>query len=130
VILKIAGMALIAALGFVLLKKDRADFAFVLEICATAGLLLFVFPYLENLLDIFAHLTDSVKSEFDFTKLLIKISGIAIISRLICELCKDAGEQALAVKFELAAKVLILINAAPAFKELYGLLSAIVENLL
>ncbi len=129
-IVKIAGTVLIASVGFVLLKKDRADFAFVLEVCTTAGLLLFILPYMENLTELFAQLSDSVKIGFDFSEVLIKISGIAVISRLVCELCKDAGEQALAVKFELASKVLILINAIPVFKALYGILNAFVENLL
>lgn len=129
-ILKIAGACLIAVLGFILLKKDRADFAFVLEVCTTAGLLLFILPYMENLIDLFLQVSDTVKINFDFSEILVKVCGIALVARLVCELCKDAGEQALAVKFELAAKVLILINAVPVFKALYGILSAFVENLL
>ncbi len=129
-ILKIAGIALIAAIAFVLLKKDRADFAFVLEVCTTAGLLLFILPYMEELINLFSEISDVVKIDFDFSELLVKICGIAIVSRLVCELCKDAGEQALAVKFELSAKVLILINAMPVFKALYGVIAAFVEKLL
>ncbi len=129
-ILKIAGVALISAIAFVLLKKDRADFAFVLEVCATTALLLFILPYIENLLEIFTDLSESVKLDIDFKDVLIKVSGIAVVSRLICELCKDAGENALAVKFELTAKVLILISAIPVFEAIYNLITAIAENLL
>ena len=113
-----------------LLKKDRADFAFVLEVCTTAGLLLFILPYMEELINLFSEISDVVKIDFDFSELLVKICGIAIVSRLVCELCKDAGEQSLAVKFELSAKVLILINAMPVFKALYGVIAAFVEKLL
>ncbi len=129
-ILKLAAMALTATFGFVLLKKDRADFAFVLELCTTAGLLLIILPYLESLTELFENLSDFIKFDLDVSGILIKISGIAVVARLVCELCKDAGEQALAVKFELASKVLILISAVPVFKALFGILSALVENLL
>ena len=39
--------------------------------------------------------------------------GIAYISRFGAELCKDAGESAVAAKIDLAGKVLIAVVSSP-----------------
>lgn len=129
-IIKLAGIVLLSAVAFMLLKKDRADFAFILEICVTVGLLILILPYLENVISLFSNLMGKADLDSGYSEILIKGCGIAIVSKLICELCKDAGECALSAKFELAAKVLILISALPIFEALFALISAFAEKML
>ena len=44
---------------------------------------------------------------------IFKIIGIAWLSEFFCQVCRDAGNNALAVKMEFAAKVAILLLAFP-----------------
>ena len=44
---------------------------------------------------------------------IFKIIGIAWLSEFFCQVCRDAGSNALAVKMEFAAKVAILLLAFP-----------------
>lgn len=127
--IKIAGIALLSALSYVLLKKERAEFAFVLELCVTGGLLLLILPYIESILEVFSDMIGSVATEIAFDRILLKCTGIAIISRFITELCKDAGESALSVKLELAARVLILMQTMPIIQALCSLIATLAENL-
>ena len=57
---------------------------------------------------------------------MIKIIGIAWLTEFLCQTCRDAGNGALAVKLEFAAKVSILLLIFPVLTELLHLVLAIV----
>ena len=128
-IIKITGIALLSALSYVLLKKERAEFAFVLELCVTGVLLLLILPYIESVLEMFSEMAGSFAADVAFDRILIKCAGISIISKFITELCKDAGENALSAKLELAARVLILMQTMPIMQALCSLIASLAENL-
>ncbi|HEY8552693.1 MAG TPA: stage III sporulation protein AD, partial [Thermaerobacter sp.] len=48
-----------------------------------------------------------------YTATLLKIVGVAYLAEFGAQLCRDAGESALAAKVELAGKVVILLLAVP-----------------
>ena len=54
---------------------------------------------------------------------IFKIIGIAWLTEFLCQVCKDAGSSALAVKLEFAAKLTILLLAFP-------ILTAVLESIL
>jgi len=53
---------------------------------------------------------------------LLKIVGIAYIAEFGAEVCKDAGESAIASKVELAGKVMIIVLAVPILTSLMDLI--------
>jgi len=53
---------------------------------------------------------------------ILKIIGIAYIAEFGAEVCKDAGEGAIASKIELAGKVIIIVLAAPIITSLLDLI--------
>jgi stage III sporulation protein AD len=53
---------------------------------------------------------------------LLKVIGIAYISEFGAEICKDAGENSIASKVELAGKVVIIIQAVPIITSLLDLI--------
>jgi stage III sporulation protein AD len=55
-----------------------------------------------------------------FTSVL-KITGIAYISEFGAEICRDAGEGAIASKIEMAGKVIIIALAIPVITSLIDL---------
>ena len=58
-----------------------------------------------------------------YLKTVMKILGIAYLTELVAQLCRDGGSSALALKIELAAKIAILTLALP-------ILLAIIESIL
>lgn len=129
-IVKIAGIALLSALSFMMLKKDRAEFAFILELCSVAVLLILILPYFENILSLISEVSEKVSIDFNFIKILLKCSGIAVVAKLLCELCMDAGEHALSAKVELAAKILIMAQSIPVVRSLFDLIVALTESMI
>lgn len=62
-----------------------------------------------------------------FLKPLLKITGIAYIAQFSAELCRDAGEEALGGRVELAGKTAIALMSFPIIKEVFINLMRIIE---
>lgn len=59
-------------------------------------------------------------------EIMIRATGTAMLVEFASQLCRDAGEAALAAKIELAGRVTLLGMAAPLMIELTGQLGALV----
>ena len=55
----------------------------------------------------------------DFLGPLLKITGIAYIAQFAAELCRDAGESALAGRVEFAGKTAIALMSFPIIREVF-----------
>ncbi len=51
--------------------------------------------------------------EFVYVETILKIIGVAYIAEFASQMTRDAGQEALATKMELAGKVIILSMAVP-----------------
>ncbi len=58
---------------------------------------------------------------------LLKITGIAYIAQFSAEICRDAGESAIASRVELAGKTAIALMSFPIVKEVFVSLMNFVE---
>ena len=54
----------------------------------------------------------------NFLKILIKITGIAILTEFAVSICKDSGESAIASKVDIGGKVIIISMSIPIIKAL------------
>ena len=59
--------------------------------------------------------------------LMLKAVGITIAGQLAAQLCKDAGESALAYAVELAAKAAVLAAAFPLLRQLFDTIGEILR---
>ncbi|MBR6780925.1 MAG: hypothetical protein IKM24_07935 [Clostridia bacterium] len=125
---KTAGIVLIVIFAVQILKKEKSEYAFIVEVAATVGLLLFILPYVSELLQDMKALLDEASVRDEYLKILLKCSAIALLSRLLIELCRDAGENALTAKVELCAKVFMLISAFPVFESVLMLIQELLEK--
>ena len=53
-----------------------------------------------------------------FLKILIKITGIAILTEFAVSICKDSGESAIASKVDIGGKIIIITMSIPIIKSL------------
>ena len=128
-ILKTAGIILIAIIAVQILKKEKVEYAFILETAATVGVLLFVLPYVSELVQSIRNILDETYVHEGYLKIILKCSAIALLARLLIELCRDAGENALSAEVELCAKVFILISAFPVFESVLTLIKELLEKI-
>ncbi|MGQ9823411.1 MAG: stage III sporulation protein AD [Desulfotomaculales bacterium] len=112
-IVQIAGIGLIAAVLAVTIRQNKPEIALAVSI--SAGLLIFfqVLGKIGSVIDVFKQLFDRTGLQTIYLVTLLKIIAIAYIAEFSAQICRDAGEGALAVKIEFAAKILVLVLAVP-----------------
>ena len=54
----------------------------------------------------------------EFLKILIKITGIAILTEFAVSICKDSGESSVASKIDVGGKVIIISMSIPIIRAL------------
>ena len=113
---------MIAAVCAMTVRKQTPELAILLTICAGALMLLYcsgafaaVIQFMDELVEV-GGLTPGIVAP------VVKATGVAIITRLSADFCRDAKEGALAVAVETAGTVLALLVVLP-------LLSAVLELL-
>ena len=97
-IVKIIGIGLIAVIIIVILKQYRPEFAMYASLIA--GILIFalIATKLSGIIEVLKSLSSKTAINNEFLVLLIKITGIAILTEFTVSICKDAGESAIASK--------------------------------
>ncbi|AVX20135.1 MAG: stage III sporulation protein AD [Bacillota bacterium] len=112
-IIQVVGVALLASLLILVLKQIRPELALFVTLVVAAGLFGLVLTKVGAIFDILQQLASKANVNQAYLGTVLKIIGIAYIAEFGAQVCRDAGEGAIAGKVELVAKILILILAVP-----------------
>lgn len=112
-IAQIVGFGLIAAVLAVVLRQQKPELALLLSIGAGIFLFFMVLGKIGAVVNVLRDLSVRANVNLIYLGTVLKIVGIAYIADFGAQLCRDAGENALASKIEFAAKILILVLAVP-----------------
>ena len=124
-ILQIIGLAIVATVIIAVLKVQRPEIA--IQISIAAGIIVFamILGKITAVIELLNSYADKVNIDTIYLSTLLKIIGIAYIAEFGAEVCKDAGEGAIASKVELAGKVVIIVLAVPIITSLLDLIISI-----
>lgn len=117
-IIKIIGIGFIAVIIIILIKQYRPEFAIYVSI--GAGILIFsiIAGKFSGIIEVLKSFTNKTSINNEFLTLLIKITGIAILTEFAVSICKDSGESAIASKVDLSGKVIIMSMSIPIMSSL------------
>ena len=107
-------MALICT---VLLKSINPSGALLIVVAACVAMIWIILPSAQALITYCRKLAETSGLELAILTPLVKTLAICITAKITAEICRDAGERALAVKVELAGVVFGLICALPLLSE-------------
>lgn len=113
-IIEICGIALIAAVCALGMKKYAPETSVLLAITGGAFILIRVLSKVSPIIEQISSLT----SNGEYAEILVKTLGICVICQFVSETCKDAGQGALASKVEFSSRVAIIITAMPLFRNI------------
>ncbi len=121
-ILQIIGLAIVATVIIAVLKAQRPEIA--IQISIAAGIIVFtmILGKITAVIELLNSYAQKVNIDTIYLSTLLKIVGIAYITEFGAEVCKDAGEGAIASKVELAGKVVIIVLAVPIITSLLDLI--------
>ena len=112
-IIKIIGIAFIAVIIIVILKQYRPEFAIYASIIAGVLILALASNTLSGIIDMIKSISSKTNINSEFLVILIKITGIAILTEVAVSICKDAGESAIASKVDVGGKIIIISMSIP-----------------
>lgn len=117
----VAGIAVIAAIMAVLLRKSRPEISTCVGLLTAVMILALSVSKVQPALNEINELMSSANVNSQYMSILIKALGVCFIAQLASDVCRDAGESAIASNVELAGKLAVLIIALPLFGQVADL---------
>ena len=124
-IIKIIGVGIVALILIIILKQYKPEFAVYVSIIAGMIILIMLMDKLSAIINLLTNLTNKTGAGSTFLKILLKITGIAILTEFAVSICKDSGETAIASKIDLGGKIIIISVSIPIVTALLELIISI-----
>ena len=122
---KIAAIAVAAALCAVVVKKNVAELGMVLALCAGAIILSCSLGALEGVKELMDTLADTAGLTPAVLAPVVKTVGIAVLTRVSAELCRDAKEGGIAAFVETAGAAAALLVSLPLLKTVLSMVTGL-----
>lgn len=125
--LQIAGLCIIAVLFTKLLRQHAPEHGVLLSLLLACGVMTCAMLSLSPLLVQLDRLLSAGGLSSDQIAVLSKAIGISCITQLAADVCKDAGESALATAVMLTGKAALLLLALPSAQMLLTLFQEVLS---
>lgn len=112
-IIRIAALAVAAALCGAVVRKQAPEIALVLALAAGTALLLSCIEGLSAVLGLIEELTDAAGLSAAAVKPVVKVAGIGIVTKIAADICRDAQQGGLASFVETSGTFIALFAVAP-----------------
>jgi len=112
-IIQIVGIGIVSAVLAILVKRLGMEMGVLVSIVGGVLIFFLVLPYLMDVLTVLNQLSESIDTNLDYIPIIFRILGVAYIAEFGAQICKDAGEGAIASKIEMGGKVIIMVLSAP-----------------
>ena len=129
VLLKAAGAVLVTSVVGLALGKDGKEFRSLLTLGCCAMVLLLGVTFLQPVIAFLRELESMGNLDSDLVGILMKVTGICLVSQMAGLVCTEAGDGSLAKALEVLAAVVILWMSIPVFQGLLNLIEGILGGI-
>jgi len=112
-IIQIIGLGFVVTLLTLVIKQQRPELAVQLSLALATVIFLILLSKISVVLNLFRDMAEKANMSPLYLNTILKIIGIAYVAEFGAQVCRDAGEGAVAGKIELAGKVLVMVMAVP-----------------
>lgn len=106
-----------AALALVL-RQYRPEYAVLVSLGCSVAVLLWIIGGIAQVMEALDGLLEDSLLSRDLVLVVLKCLGVCVLTELAGQTCRDAGENAIAAKAELAGKVTLVLVSLPLFERL------------
>ncbi len=114
----VVGLGVGATLLAITLRQERPDFALVLSLSCGVFLAVWGVSYALPAISEISRLMLGVNLPQTYIEVMLKSVGIALITQFGIDICKDAGESAIAGRLEMCGRIALLVLSLPLVLEL------------
>ncbi len=125
-IMKIIGVGLIALIIIVIIKQYKPEYAMYISITAGIIIIFLSFSKITAIINLLVNLSKKTGVNAEYLSIILKITGIAILTEFAVNLCKDSGEMAIASKVDFGGKIIIVSMSIPIVSALLEILMRII----
>lgn len=112
-IIKIIGIGLISLIIIIIIKQYRPEFTIYISIISGILIISLCMDKLSGIINILTSLSNKTGLNSEYLGILLKITGIAILTEFAVSICNDAGETAIGTKIDLGGKIIIVSISIP-----------------
>lgn len=117
-IIKIIGIGLTALIIVIILKQYKPEFALYVSILAGIFILILSLSQISGVINLLKSLASKANINSEFLGIILKITGMAILTEFAVSICKDSGETSIASKIDIGGKVMIITISIPIISSL------------
>lgn len=112
-IIKIIGIGLISLIIIIIIKQYRPEFSIYVSIISGILIISLCMDKLTEIVNMLQALSNKTGLNAEYLGILLKITGIAILTEFAVSICNDSGESAIATKIDLGGKIIIISISIP-----------------
>ncbi|MFZ4452133.1 stage III sporulation protein AD [Salibacterium aidingense] len=127
-IVQVVGFGLIATFLIVIVREQKPVIALAIALVAGGMIFLFIMAPLQSAIELISTLSGQAGINNMYIQTLLKIIGIAYLAEFGAHLARDADQESIAAKIELAGKMLIIMLAVPIFQVLVETVMALLPG--
>jgi len=124
-IVKIIGIGIMALVIVVIIKQYKPEFAMYISIITGVLIILLVLDKIIGIINLLTNLSKKTGLNAEYLSILLKITGIAILTEFAVSICKDSGENAIASKVDFGGKIIVISMSIPIISALLELIMKI-----
>lgn len=108
-------------------KEYKKEYTVYIILISSIIILNISFEYLKDIINFVKEVSKTSLYNEEFLKILLKVTGIAIILEYAITICEDVGEKGLANKIDFAGKVILVSMSIPIFSSAAELLTSLIS---
>ena len=112
-IIKIIGIGFFTLIITIILKEYRKEYAIYAVLIGGMIIIFYSMDTLKAIIDFINDLSRNKSYNTEFISLLLKITGISILTEYAVSICKDSEENAIANKIDFGGKIIVISLSIP-----------------
>lgn len=125
--MQVFGIVAVCLLLAVFLKSQNKMFALLVTLGGAVLIFLISSDAAFNVFDALSDIEDSAGYTGTYVTMMLKVLGISIVTQVVCDICRDNGESALASQTEIASKIMVLAMLLPLFQTVIQIVTGLVK---
>lgn len=114
-------ICIISAVLALVLRQYKPEYSLLLSMACSVVVILYLMDGIAEIRGELTQILGSVTLPDGLLEVIFKGLGICILAELASQSCRDAGENAIALKAELAGKIALVLTSMPLFYRLLSL---------
>ena len=129
IFLKVTAVILVTSVATLTISKQGSDISLLLTILVCCMVTISAVSYIKPIIQFMERLVGIGQVEEEIYRILLKTTGIGLISRIASMICSDSGNQTLGKTLQFIATTVILCICVPLLDKMLSLIETVLGRI-